>query len=190
MSADPSSSQATNGKTRGEAHVLQGAGRTYKLGKTLGKGQYGKVKLATILGTGQKVAIKLFSKAELSKKEETMLKRELSIIQYLDHPHIVRMLLRLGAVSYACRDDSCRAVARRRTRWCGCVFLLRFVSFRFVISSCSFFPSFVPLPFFLFLFFFSFRSFCFCSCFTGHLRPQRQLSACSRPAPHSHCSAR
>ncbi|RKO99046.1 hypothetical protein CXG81DRAFT_30313 [Caulochytrium protostelioides] len=54
----------------------------YRLGRTLGEGEFGKVKLGTHRDTGAEVAIKL---------RHTKLMREIAILRQLNHPHIVKL---------------------------------------------------------------------------------------------------
>mmetsp|Transcript_25481 Transcript_25481/g.64196 ORF Transcript_25481/g.64196 Transcript_25481/m.64196 type:complete len:365 (+) Transcript_25481:672-1766(+) len=64
----------------------------YVLGGTLGVGTFGKVKLAEHSLTGEKVAIKIVNKLKM----ETMnmhekVRREITILQLLHHPHVIRL---------------------------------------------------------------------------------------------------
>lgn len=64
----------------------------YEVGKLLGCGAFAKVYHARIVGTGQSVAIKVISKQKVLKGNLTAhIKREISIMQRLNHPHIVRL---------------------------------------------------------------------------------------------------
>ena len=59
----------------------------------LGTGCSGHVRLGTERGTGQKVAVKSYSKAELRQARYlTALRQEVHCYLQLDHPHIVRLL--------------------------------------------------------------------------------------------------
>lgn len=61
----------------------------YKLGRTLGEGTYGKVKLGTHIYTGQEVAIKIMRPHETNNRAEV--DREISILKLLKHPNIVQL---------------------------------------------------------------------------------------------------
>lgn len=64
----------------------------YRIGKTLGVGSFGKVKLGIHDTTGQKVAIKCFEKSKIkNKKMEEKIKREIKILKLFRHPHIIRL---------------------------------------------------------------------------------------------------
>ena len=61
------------------------------LGKTLGEGTFGKVKLA-VADDGEKVAIKILDKESIQKqKMGTQVKREISIMKALTHRHVVNL---------------------------------------------------------------------------------------------------
>lgn len=62
----------------------------YRLGKTIGKGSYGKVRLGTHSETGKQVAIKIVQYSTAKSKKQ--LEREIDIISKLQHPNIVRLL--------------------------------------------------------------------------------------------------
>ncbi|VDN11093.1 unnamed protein product [Dibothriocephalus latus] len=64
----------------------------YKLVRTIGKGNFAKVKLAIHMATGVEVAIKIINKKGLDWAAHERLKREVQILQMLDHPNIVRLL--------------------------------------------------------------------------------------------------
>mmetsp|Transcript_25549 Transcript_25549/g.42029 ORF Transcript_25549/g.42029 Transcript_25549/m.42029 type:complete len:657 (-) Transcript_25549:589-2559(-) len=63
------------------------------LGKTLGVGSTGKVKLGTHKETGQKVAIKIVKKEFLESKPSLRKKieREIAVMKLIDHPHVLRL---------------------------------------------------------------------------------------------------
>lgn len=64
----------------------------YVVGKTLGSGATGKVKLATNEKTGQRVAIKIINKKNLRAKQmEEEIKREITIMKQLKHPNVVKL---------------------------------------------------------------------------------------------------
>lgn len=64
----------------------------YKLGSTLGVGTFGKVKLAIHEGTDLKVAVKIVNKAKmLTMDMHEKIRREISILQCLHHPHVIRL---------------------------------------------------------------------------------------------------
>jgi len=61
----------------------------YRLGKTIGKGSYGKVRLAVHSETGKQVAVKIVHYN--SAKSKKQLEREIAIISRLQHPNIVQL---------------------------------------------------------------------------------------------------
>jgi len=61
----------------------------YKLGRTLGEGTYGKVKLGTHMHTGLEVAVKIMRPHETNNRAEV--EREISVLKLLQHPNIVRL---------------------------------------------------------------------------------------------------
>ncbi|OZJ02208.1 hypothetical protein BZG36_04713 [Bifiguratus adelaidae] len=65
----------------------------YWLGKTLGKGSSGRVKLGTHKVTGEQVAIKIISKTHLASNAavEKAVKREIAIMKLIDHPNIMSL---------------------------------------------------------------------------------------------------
>ncbi|KAJ8768718.1 hypothetical protein K2173_023622 [Erythroxylum novogranatense] len=64
----------------------------YELGKLLGCGAFAKVYHARNLRTGQSVAIKVINKKKISSSNlMSNIKREISIMRKLNHPHIVKL---------------------------------------------------------------------------------------------------
>ncbi|KAJ6851490.1 SNF1-related protein kinase catalytic subunit alpha KIN10-like [Iris pallida] len=64
----------------------------YKLGKTLGIGSFGKVKIAEHALTGHKVAIKILNRRKIKSMEmEEKVRREIKILRLFMHPHIIRL---------------------------------------------------------------------------------------------------
>lgn len=62
----------------------------YEVEKTVGCGGFAKVKLATHLGTGEKVAIKIMDKALLG-DDLPRVKLELKALKSLSHEHICKL---------------------------------------------------------------------------------------------------
>lgn len=64
----------------------------YKVGKTLGMGSFGKVKLAEHEPTGKRVAIKILNREKIKSLDmEEKVKREIRILKMLSHPHIIQL---------------------------------------------------------------------------------------------------
>ncbi|XP_018328680.1 serine/threonine-protein kinase SIK3 isoform X2 [Agrilus planipennis] len=63
----------------------------YELEKTIGKGNFAVVKLATHVVTRTKVAIKIIDKTALDEENLTKIFRETAIMKKLRHPHITRL---------------------------------------------------------------------------------------------------
>ncbi|XP_050433462.1 maternal embryonic leucine zipper kinase-like [Adelges cooleyi] len=62
----------------------------YELGRTIGTGGFGKVKLATHTLTGEKVAVKIMDKTKLG-KDLPRVKLEISALKTLSHPNICKL---------------------------------------------------------------------------------------------------
>lgn len=63
----------------------------YELEKTIGKGNFAIVKLATHIITKSKVAIKIIDKSQLDEDNLKKIFREIQIMKLLNHPHIIRL---------------------------------------------------------------------------------------------------
>ncbi|XBI19114.1 hypothetical protein VPH35_060726 [Triticum aestivum] len=66
--------------------------KNYRIGKTLGIGSFGKVKIAEHIKTGHKVAVKILNRRKIKNMEmEEKVKREIKILRLFMHPHIIRL---------------------------------------------------------------------------------------------------
>lgn len=63
----------------------------YELEKTIGKGNFAVVRLATHLISKSKVAIKIVDKRQLDTENLKRINREVQIMKLLNHPHIIRL---------------------------------------------------------------------------------------------------
>ncbi|KAF4071500.1 hypothetical protein AMELA_G00274010 [Ameiurus melas] len=63
----------------------------YRLHKTIGKGNFAKVKLARHVLTGREVAVKIIDKTQLNPTSLQKLFREVRIMKILNHPNIVKL---------------------------------------------------------------------------------------------------
>ncbi|KAH8295053.1 hypothetical protein KR018_006426 [Drosophila ironensis] len=74
-----------------QSYVNGNGNGVYKIIKTLGKGNFAKVKLALHVPTGREVAIKVIDKTQLNSSARQKLYREVRIMKLLNHPNIVRL---------------------------------------------------------------------------------------------------
>jgi len=81
-----SSVRSSSRRTSEEPHIGK-----YRLLKTIGKGNFAKVKLAKHIPTGKEVAIKIIDKTQLNQGSLQKLFREVRIMKILDHPNIVKL---------------------------------------------------------------------------------------------------
>ncbi|CAM9850804.1 unnamed protein product [Pylaiella littoralis] len=64
----------------------------YQVGKTIGEGTFGKVKLAVNTETGEKMAIKVLDKSIIQRQNMgAQVKREISIMKLVRHPYVVQL---------------------------------------------------------------------------------------------------
>lgn len=64
----------------------------YNVGATIGQGTFGKVKVATEVLTGEKVAVKILEKEKICEKDDLeRVVREISILKVLRHPYIAQL---------------------------------------------------------------------------------------------------
>ena len=63
----------------------------YRIGKVLGNGAFGEVRMCIHRGTGAQRAVKVLRKSNMDEDEKRMLFNEINILKELDHPNIVKM---------------------------------------------------------------------------------------------------
>ncbi|CAH0757243.1 unnamed protein product [Diatraea saccharalis] len=85
-SAEGGGTRVSRSRASEEPHIGK-----YKLLKTIGKGNFAKVKLAKHVPTGKEVAIKIIDKTQLNPGSLQKLFREVRIMKMLDHPNIVKL---------------------------------------------------------------------------------------------------
>ncbi|XP_078437542.1 CBL-interacting protein kinase 23-like isoform X2 [Wolffia australiana] len=82
-------------KGGGESPVVSPGGTRvgkYELGRTLGEGNFAKVKLARNMTTGENFAIKILDKEKILKhKMIAQIKREIATMKLIRHPNVIRM---------------------------------------------------------------------------------------------------
>ena len=64
---------------------------SYKIGKVLGEGAFGEVRLCTNRETGEKRAVKVLKKTEMDQDEIDAMLNEINILKGIDHPNIVKI---------------------------------------------------------------------------------------------------
>uniref|UniRef100_A0A6P4ET70 Serine/threonine-protein kinase par-1 n=1 Tax=Drosophila rhopaloa TaxID=1041015 RepID=A0A6P4ET70_DRORH len=84
-------SSSSSSELKFQSYVNGNGNGVYKIIKTLGKGNFAKVKLAIHVPTGREVAIKVIDKTQLNTSARQKLYREVEIMKQLNHPNIVRL---------------------------------------------------------------------------------------------------
>lgn len=62
----------------------------YDIGESIGKGKFGRVKLAVHKKTNKKVAVKILKKKKMDQEDFELYKREVEILKICQHPNIIR----------------------------------------------------------------------------------------------------
>lgn len=89
MSEQPNPNASSRANNSGSMRTRVGK---YELGRTLGSGNFAKVKQATNLDSGKQVAIKILEKEKIFKGKMTdQIKREVSTMKLVRHPNIVEL---------------------------------------------------------------------------------------------------
>ena len=79
---------------KGANFVTQNAGKLrdfYRIGKLLGSGAFGEVRMCVHRDSGATRAVKVMKKSSMDQEEQKMLFNEINILKDLDHPNIVKM---------------------------------------------------------------------------------------------------
>ena len=74
--------------------VIENAGKLrdcYRIGKILGAGAFGEVRICIHRDSNTQRAVKVLRKSAMDEEEEKMLFNEINILRQLDHPNIVKM---------------------------------------------------------------------------------------------------
>ncbi|GAX83399.1 hypothetical protein CEUSTIGMA_g10824.t1 [Chlamydomonas eustigma] len=84
--------QQDQGIAQGHSQSAEFFLSNYRLGKTLGVGSFGKVKVAEHVMTGHRVAIKILNRKKiLAMDMDEKVRREIKILRLFMHPHIIRL---------------------------------------------------------------------------------------------------
>ncbi|KAL8153220.1 hypothetical protein V2J09_010980 [Rumex salicifolius] len=87
-----SKGESIGGSPRGGSSSCKMRVGRYEIGKTLGKGNFGKVKFARNVDSGEHVAIKILDKEKLlGNKMIDQIKREISTMKLIRHPNVIRL---------------------------------------------------------------------------------------------------
>merc|ERR1711885_28643 len=81
-------------KVSAQMFVAKGEGTlrdSYKIGKVLGEGAFGEVRLCTHRTTKEKRAVKVLKKENMDKEEQESMLNEINTLRGLDHPIIVKI---------------------------------------------------------------------------------------------------
>jgi calcium-dependent protein kinase len=81
-------------KVQGNMFITKGDGTlrdTYKIGKVLGEGAFGEVRLCTHRESGEKRAVKVLKKVDMEQEEIDAMLNEINILKGVDHPNIVKI---------------------------------------------------------------------------------------------------
>jgi len=81
-------------KIRAKDFVMQHAGKLrdhYRIGKMLGSGAFGEVRVCVHRESGAQRAVKVLRKSHMDEDEKKMLFNEITNLKDLDHPNILKM---------------------------------------------------------------------------------------------------
>ena len=73
------------GKTQGRLRDF------YRIGKVLGTGAFGEVRMCVHRESGAQRAVKVLRKSNMDEEEKNLLFNEINILKGLDHPNIIKM---------------------------------------------------------------------------------------------------
>ena len=76
--------------TGGKSHY-RNIKETYKIESTIGKGNFATVKKVKLRATGERFAVKILSKKNMSEEDLLSMEQEIEILKQIDHPNIVKL---------------------------------------------------------------------------------------------------
>jgi serine/threonine-protein kinase SIK3 len=87
--------------------------------KTIGKGNFAVVKLATHTPTTSQVAVKMIDKSQLDEENLRKVFREVEIMKHLDHPNIIRLYQVINNDRYLCIVTEYASQGEVFGEWCS-----------------------------------------------------------------------
>ena len=88
-----------------QTYVKQARGKlrdNYKIGKKLGEGGFGEVRLCKHISSGEARAVKYLKKDMLTHEDRNLILNEVKILSEMDHPNIVRLYEFYDEPAYYC----------------------------------------------------------------------------------------
>ena len=76
--------------TGGKSHY-RNIKETYKIESTIGKGNFATVKKVKLRATGERFAVKILSKKNMTEEDLLAMETEIEILKQVDHPNIVKL---------------------------------------------------------------------------------------------------
>lgn len=95
-----------NGKEKNGGKILIGQ---YTVGKTIGEGTFGKVKLAVHSSSGQKVAVKILEKSRFKEQADARrVNREIKILKKVRHSNVIQLfeVMDISSVIYLIMENA------------------------------------------------------------------------------------
>jgi len=103
--AGPKTMGDVSGSIKASLYVKQGTGKlrdNYKIGKKLGEGGFGEVRLCKHIASGEARAVKYLKKDMLTHEDKELILNEVRILSEMDHPNIVRLYEFYDEPAYYC----------------------------------------------------------------------------------------
>jgi serine/threonine protein kinase len=78
--------------TKGDDECTKRIKADYKIESIIGQGAFATVRKAKHRKTKERVAVKILSKRKMSKEEMAGMENEISILESIDHPNVVKLI--------------------------------------------------------------------------------------------------